>query len=90
MMLSTSRIGQVQYLLKSTRIKTLAGPIHAKTKRQLVRVDVSSERQMYPSGRANSSMKGPSSSHSFFAGREKCLYAIFFYTKIPAAAFHVF
>jgi hypothetical protein len=88
-MLSTSRIGQVLYLLKSTRIRTLAGPIHAKTKRQLAKVDVSSERQMYPSGRDNSPRKGPSSSHPFFARREKFLYAIFFYIMIPAAAFHV-
>jgi len=49
----------------------LAGPTPAKTQRQLVKVDISKERQRYCSGRVNSVMKRASSSHSFFVRLDK-------------------
>jgi hypothetical protein len=49
-----------------TGIKTLAGSTPAKTQRQLVKVDISSERQMYCSGKARSVMKRTRRSHSVF------------------------
>jgi len=58
--------------------KTLAGPLSAKTQRQLVRVLISSERLMYCKGKISRVRNKTSSSHSVLVSRSKGFYNLIF------------